>query len=306
MQQYRYLHLDVFTDRPFEGNQLAVLPDARGLAAATMQAIAKEMAFAETTFILPAEGTGDIRMRIFTPERELAMAGHPTIGSTFALAHLGTIAHGRPRFVFELGVGPTAVDLEWDPGSLSFAWMSQRPPEFGPPMADVTGLGEALGLAAGDFAADPAPQQVSCGVPFLFVRLATRRAVDAAEADRRGLARFYERHALPELPVFIFATPSGPESDGATCYSRMFAPGFGITEDPATGGASGPLGCYLVRHGVVTPDEGTRLVSLQGVKMGRPSRIHIDIGSNGGAIDRVRVGGRSVLVAEGQLRVGHV
>jgi trans-2,3-dihydro-3-hydroxyanthranilate isomerase len=307
MRKLAFLQLDVFTDTPFEGNQLAVFPDGGGLSAETMQAIAKEMNFAESTFILPAEGKGDVRMRIFTPSEELPMAGHPTIGSTFALAHLGTIARGREQFVFELGVGPTPVALEWGADGLSFAWMTQPRPQFGRSPSDLGDLAAALGLGLDDLAEGPPPQEVSCGVPFLFVRLASRQAVDAAEADRRALERFYGAHGLGRLPVFIFSTePSASRqarSDDATCYSRMFAPGLGIVEDPATGGASGPLGAYLVHHGVLTPEEGTRIVSLQGKKMGRPSWIHVDIGTSAGAIDRVRVGGRSVLVAEGQLRV---
>jgi trans-2,3-dihydro-3-hydroxyanthranilate isomerase len=301
METRQFLQLDVFTDTPFEGNQLAVFPDGRGLSTETMQTIAKEMNFSETTFILPAERKGDVRMRIFTPGNELPMAGHPTIGSTFALAHLGTIPHGKKQFVFELGVGPTPVELEWNDNGLSFAWMTQPAPEFGRSPADLRELAAALGLDLDDLAEGPPPQEVSCGVPFFFVRLGSRRAVDAAEADRRALERFYEAHGLTTLPIFIFTTEGG--LDKATCYSRMFAPGFGVVEDPATGSASGPLGSYLVHHGVVTPEEGTTLVSLQGRKMGRPSWIHIDIGTSDGAIDRVRVGGRSVLVAEGQLRV---
>ena len=132
----RYLHYDVFTDTMFEGNQLAVFHDARGLSAAEMQAITKEMNFSECTFILPAEAAGtDIRMRIFTPGTELPMAGHPTIGSTFALAELGVIAKGRESFVFGLGVGPTKVELTWEGDRLSFAWMDQRPPEFRAPVS---------------------------------------------------------------------------------------------------------------------------------------------------------------------------
>lgn len=306
MDTRQFLQLDVFTDTPFAGNQLAVFPDGSGLPAETMQAIAKEMAFSETTFILPSEGTGDVRMRIFTPEQELPMAGHPTIGSTFALAHLGTIARGSASFVFELGVGPTPVALDWGNDGLSFAWMTQLAPEFGRSPADLGELAAALSLDLDDLAEGPPPQEVSCGVPFFFVRLASRQAVDAAEADRRALERFYSAHGLSTLPIFIFTTePStspGAGPDGATCYSRMFAPGSGIVEDPATGGASGPLGSYLVHHGVLTPEEGRRIVSLQGKKMGRPSWIYIDIGTSAGAIDRVRVGGKAVLIAEGQLR----
>src|SRR5262245_11583483 len=136
-RSYRYLHYDVFTDHLFGGNQLAVVPDGRGLSTETMQAIAKEMNFSETTFVLPAERPDtDVRMRIFTPANELPMAGHPTIGSTFALARAGVIADGRDRFVFGLNVGPVPVALTWRGRDLSFAWMTQPHPTFGDPIAD--------------------------------------------------------------------------------------------------------------------------------------------------------------------------
>src|SRR5205814_302417 len=206
MRSYRYLHYDVFTDHLFGGNQLAVVLDGRGLSAAVMQAIAKEMNFSETTFVLPPERTDtDVRMRIFTPGDELPMAGHPTIGSTFALAR-----------------------------------------------ADETALDAVL-----------------------------RKTSPRANG------------------VFLFSTEPG--NDGATAYSRMFAPGLGVVEDPATGSASGPLGCYLVRYNVVAPQQAAAMLSLQGVKMGRPSHVHISIGLTGGAISSVRVGGRSVLAGEGTL-----
>ena len=132
----RYLHYDVFTDRMFEGNQLAVFPDARGLSTAQMQTLTREMNFSESTFVLPAEAPGtDIRMRIFTPGAELPMAGHPTIGTTFALAHLGVIPAGKDRWVFGLGVGPTPVELTWKGSALDFAWMDQRPPEYREPVS---------------------------------------------------------------------------------------------------------------------------------------------------------------------------
>ncbi len=133
---FRYLHLDVFTDRRFEGNQLAVFPEPQGLTTEEMQRIAKEMNFSESTFIFPPEGGGDVRMRIFTPGEELPMAGHPTIGSTFALAIEGTIPRGRHEFIFELGVGPTPVALEWEKSGLSFAWMTQPLPVFGTVLGD--------------------------------------------------------------------------------------------------------------------------------------------------------------------------
>lgn len=314
----RYLHLDVFTDRPFEGNQLAVFPAPDGLTPAAMQTIAREMNFSESTFIFPAEGKGDLRMRIFTPGEELPMAGHPTIGTTFALAAEGTIARGRSEFVFELGVGPTPVALEWKGNELAFAWMTQQLPVFSGVIADRKGLAAAVGVTPQDLAADLPIQVVSCGVPFLFVPMSSKEAVDSVAIDRRALQRCFREAAIQELPVFFFtilrdaqdqpersrgaASESVPGA-AATAYSRMLAAGFGIAEDPATGGASGPLGCYLLHHYVVTPEAARSLLSLQGFAMGRPSRIHIAIDSSEGRITRVRVGGKAVLVGTGELHV---
>ena len=303
MPRFRYLHVDVFTDRPFEGNQLAVFPEPAGLTAEMMQTIAREMNFSESTFIFPPERGGDVRMRIFTPGAELPLAGHPTIGSTFALAIDGTIARGRPEFVFELGVGPTPVSLEWGADGLSFAWMQQPLPEFGATITDRPAVAAALGIDVAHLASSPPPQKVSCGVPFLFVPLVSESAVDAAAVDRKALVRCCAGAGLPELPVFFFAVSSA-ERTGASVYSRMLAPGFGIVEDPATGGASGPLGCYLLHHGAVGPEAARAIVSRQGVAMRRPSRIHISIDSEGGRITGVRVGGKSVLVGRGEISAG--
>jgi trans-2,3-dihydro-3-hydroxyanthranilate isomerase len=301
-RSYRYLHYDVFTDRLFGGNQLAVLLDARGLATETMQAIACEMNFSETTFVLPPERPDtDTRMRIFTPAAELPMAGHPTIGSTFALARAGVIEPGRERFVFGLGVGPTPVKLTWTGSELAFAWMAQRNPVFGDPIADAAAAARLLALRDDDVMGRLPVQEVSCGVPFVFVPLATRAAVDRAATT---LERWEEFRALAPLEahgVFLFSVEPGP--DGATMYSRMFAPEFGIVEDPATGSAGGPLGCYCVRHGLVPAERAAAMVSLQGAKMGRPSYVHISIGTENSAITSVRVGGESVLAGEGTLYV---
>ena len=311
-----YLHLDVFTTTPFEGNQLAVFPDAPpDLPASVMQRIAAEMAFSESTFIFAPEARGDVRMRIFTPGDELPMAGHPTIGSTFALAGNGTIARGRERFVFELGVGPIDVDLEWDGDALRFAWMTQLRPAFGEVLSDTASLAAAIGVESSDIDSAHPGQVVSCGVPFFFLPLRTRKAVDAVAIDRRALTRAFEAAGIEERPLFVFTTsgasplaaePSptaGTDAPVETVYSRMLAPTFGIAEDPATGGASGPLGCYLLRHGLVTPAQARAMLSLQGVAMGRPSKIHISIDSDDGTITRVRVGGQSVLVGTGELHV---
>ncbi|CAN5745607.1 PhzF family phenazine biosynthesis protein [soil metagenome] len=302
MRTLRYLHLDVFTSTPFQGNQLAVFPDPGDLSKETMQAIAREMAFSESTFIYPPEKDGDVRMRIFTPGEELPMAGHPTIGSTFALAIEGTIARGREQFVFELGVGPTLVSLEWNAKGLSFAWMTQPLPLFGAVIEDRAAV--AGGLSVDEAALVPGLpiQVVSCGVPFVFVPLVTRAAVDAVVLDRRAVARCCAAAGVEERPTFLFST-EGSSTDDATVYSRLLAPGFGIAEDPATGGASGPLGSYLLQHRVVAPAAAEEIVSLQGVAMGRPSRLHIAIDGQPDRITRVRVGGQSVLVGRGELSV---
>jgi trans-2,3-dihydro-3-hydroxyanthranilate isomerase len=301
-RSYRYLHYDVFTDRLFGGNQLAVVVDGRGLAADTMQAIAKEMNFSETTFVLPAERTDtDVRMRIFTPGSELPMAGHPTIGSTFALARAGVIDTGRERFVFGLGIGPVPVSLTWSGGDLRFAWMTQLNPTFFDPIDDRDAVAAALSLPASAIPAGLRPQVVSCGVPFLFAPLASRADVDAAVVDPARLSALLQRTGTGAHGIFIFTTDAG--GDDATVYSRMFAPELGVMEDPATGSASGPLGCYLVRHQLVAADRASRMRSLQGVRMGRPSDVHISIGLERGAITSVRVGGESVLAGEGLLYI---
>jgi trans-2,3-dihydro-3-hydroxyanthranilate isomerase len=230
------------------------------------------------------------------------MAGHPTIGSTFALALEGTIQRGREQFVFELGVGPTPVSLEWDEKGLSFAWMTQPLPTFGPVVSDRDAFAAAIGLSDRELLQGLPVQRVSCGVPFLFVPLATRAAVDAVEIDRKALARSTGSADLVDLPVFFF-TPERAGTGTETVYSRMLAPGFGIAEDPATGAASGPLGSYLLQHKLVTRDAARTMLSLQGAAMGRPSRVHISIDSDEDRITRVRVGGVSVLVGRGQLSV---
>jgi trans-2,3-dihydro-3-hydroxyanthranilate isomerase len=301
MRTCRYLHYDVFTDAPFEGNQLAVFPEPAGLSKEEMQTITREMNFSECTFIFPPETPGtDVRMRIFMPGEELPMAGHPTIGSTFALAKEGVIKPGQEGFVFGLGVGPTPVSLEWKGHALDFAWMTQKNPQFGGEVKDRAGLAHALGVSPQDLA-DAPPQIVSCGVPFLFAALTSRAAVDSVSVDPRAYAAACKASGIDELPLFIFTTDRGTSAGNEAVYSRMLAPGFGIVEDPATGGASGPLGCYLFTYRLVPRERLSHIVNLQGVKMQRPSRIHISIEAKGEEITSVRVGGRSVLVGDGRL-----
>src|SRR6185436_17278862 len=302
-RSYRYLHYDVFTDRLFGGNQLAVFLDGRGLPVESMQAIANEMNFSETTFVLPPEQRGtDFRLRIFTPSTELPMAGHPTIGSAFALARAGVLHSERKDFVFGLGVGPTPVSLTWSGGDLTFAWMTQLPPTFSEPIPDPAGAAGSLGLPQAAVAGTGLPVQVvSCGVPFLLIPLATRRAVDNAASNFERIDTFFRHAGVKASGVFLFSHERG--DDKATVYSRMFAPEVGVAEDPATGSASGPLGCYLVRHKIVPPDRAGAILNLQGVKMGRPSHVHVSIGVENGDIMSVRVGGEAVLAGEGTLYI---
>lgn len=309
----RYLQYDVFTDQPLAGNQLAVFMETAGLTAAQMQAMTRETKFSECTFVHPPETAGtDVRLRIFGPANEMQFAGHPVIGSTFALADDGVIAVGRKEFTFGLGIGPTLVELEWaadgannggasaadgaERSRLQFAWMTQQKPVFGPTLNAPGPLAAALGLDPSAMRPGVLPQEVSCGSAFFMVPLVSRAAVDQAVVDIRAAAAAFEAAKVTRRGLFIFSTEPG--ADGATAYSRM----MGANEDPATGSASGPLGCYLVKHRLVAPENAGSIISSQGVKMGRPSRIHIKIDLAGGEISRVRVGGTSVLVGEGRLR----
>jgi trans-2,3-dihydro-3-hydroxyanthranilate isomerase len=300
-RSYRYLHYDVFTDHLFGGNPLAVFLDGRGLSVETMQAIAKEMNFSETTFVLPPERPDtDARLRIFTTGEELPMAGHPTIGTTFALARAGVIERGRQHFVFGCGIGPVPVAMTWSGDDLGFAWMTQSLPTFGDPIPDPARTAAALSLSPAAVAGTGLPVQiVSSGVPFLFVPLTTRSAVDNVVVSPSLLDGLLSATKASAHGVFVFSAEPGESR--ATVYSRMFAPELGITEDPATGSASGPLGCYLVRHKMVQPDKADAMISLQGVKMGRPSHVHISIGVEKGEITGVHVGGEAVLAGEATL-----
>jgi trans-2,3-dihydro-3-hydroxyanthranilate isomerase len=318
ISRYRYLHYDVFTERRFGGNQLAVFPEAAGLSGAMMQQIAKEIGFAETTFVFPAESADtNIRMRIFTPAIEMPMAGHPVVGSTFALGRERRIPAGTDRWVFGLNVGPLPVDIDWQgpatSPTMSFVRMTQALPQFGSTF-DAVDVAGALALPISAIHSTNLPiQQVSCGVPFVMVPVATRADVDAATPDPRAFDALARKIAQPHFSVYLFSTApaqvghndarAASANNTATVYTRMFAPGMGVYEDPATGSASGPLGCYLVKHSVIPEQQAGSIVNLQGVKLGRPSWIHIAIDVAAGQISRVRVGGTSVFVAEGAMEV---
>ena len=296
----RYLHYDVFTDKAHTGNQLAVFMEPAGIATEAMSAMTREMNFSECTFVFPAEAAGtDVRLRIFgRAGNEMPFAGHPVIGSVFALADEGRIPAGRADFTFGLGIGPTPVALEWEGGRLRFAWMTQQRPTYGASLPASAALAAAMGLEASQLVANLPIQEVSCGSAFFFAALTTRAAVDAVQMNARELDAIFKAAGIQRRGIFVFTTDPG--ADGATVYSRMV--GATGSEDPATGSASGPLGCYLVRHSLVPASKASAIVSAQGVKMGRPSRVHIRLAVSGQDITLVQVGGTSVLVGDGRLR----
>jgi trans-2,3-dihydro-3-hydroxyanthranilate isomerase len=298
---YRYIHLDVFTDRRITGNQLLVFVQPAGLDADAMQALTRESNYSECTFVWPPEQAGtNHRVRIFGRTAEMPFAGHPTIGTAFALAHAGVLKPGMTKTVFGLGVGPTNIDLEWKGSQLAFAWMTQLKPTFGKTIDDVNGLAAAIGLESG--AVVKPAQEVHTGSTFLIVPLATRKAVDAAVQDRVKMDAVFAAAGVTRRGMYIFSTERG--QDDATAYSRLL--GTGGIEDPATGSAAGPAGAYAVRHGFVppvAPDRVESIVFLQGVLVRRPSRIHVKVASASGEIASVKVGGTSVVVGEGSMSV---
>jgi len=296
---YRFVQVDVFTDRVFGGNPLAVFLDGRGLDDALMQQIAREMNLSETVFLFPpSRPDGAAALRIFTPAREVPFAGHPTIGTAWVLATRGLGTKGAGRFILEEKIGPVPVELEGDPARPDFIWMTQQEATFDPALDNRGAVANALGLTEADLWPGAPIQPGSTGNKFLFVPLRDRATVDRAVLDVRGmLAAMGER---PHIGIFVFAPDPDPAAGRA--YSRMFAPHTsGIPEDPATGSASGPLGAYLVLNRLVKKGAEVRMVSEQGTKMGRQSFIHIRLAMQGEQITAIRVGGTAVPVLEGGL-----
>lgn len=271
MTRHDYALLDVFSDRKFGGNQLAVFHEGARVPEAAMQPMAKELNLPETVFVLPAEKGGDHRLRIFTPTRELPFAGHPTVGAAFFLSG-GSDATLR----LEETVGTLAVTVR-----NGFTEMEQPLPRFrlGPVRAEIAAL---VSLDVSDI--DPTlPIEIgSSGNEFIFVPV---RGIDAVRrAAPRGLAD----------AAFIFTRETvAPDS---TVHGRMFAGWQGVAEDPATGSACGPLGAYLVRHGLC---DGKRIVVEQGFEMGRPSLLHVRVDGTPQRIAGVHVGGRAVIIGGG-------
>lgn len=292
MRKLNYHLVDVFTNRAFGGNQLAVFTDAGELPVELMQAIARELNLSETTFVSTAEdAANDFRVRIFTPMAELPMAGHPTVGTAYVLAREGIIARSATatKVIFEEGVGPITVTVNFKDGLPDWIEMQQPLPVFGPRLTEIEAVAEMLSIAPEAITATGLPVEVvSCGVPFLFVPLKNLDAI------RRVSFRLdvWERTLREVVPPEVFVFTEEVENPGSRVHSRMFAPAFGISEDPATGGASGPLGCYLVRNGVLNAEPSVELISEQGIEMNRPSFIKIGIEQAQGEITRVKVSGQ--------------
>ena len=299
-RRYRFVQADVFTDRAFSGNQLAVFTDARGLSAEEMQTLAREMNFSESTFVLPPEIPDAVkRVRIFTPRKELPMAGHPTVGTAYVLAWQSAfdLRDGATEVTLQLGIGAVKVAIEAQDRAPRFVWMAHREPEFGAVRDDRERIASALGISPEDVDADYPLQVVSTGVPFLFVPL---RSLAAARRCRPNAS------ALAALPgdagegVYVFTTET--VSREASVHVRMFSPHtLDVPEDPATGSGAAPLGGYLARYGLVPHAPETRFVCEQGIEMGRPSRIHVEMRRDGERITGLRIGGQTVIVAEGDV-----
>jgi trans-2,3-dihydro-3-hydroxyanthranilate isomerase len=288
--RYDYLIVDVFSETPFGGNQLAVLTDARGLTTEAMQAITREFNFAESTFILPPDDPAHVaKVRVFTPARELPFAGHPTVGTACALVMSG--AQGPGEFVLEEGVGPVAVTTTKDGERYSARLRLDRGPERPESVPTMADLAAVLSLPSEEvrdvFGA-------GIGVNFTFVQLASRDAVDRATLDHAAWKRILADSWASQVHLF-----AGELEDGGEIYARMFAPAFGIAEDPATGAAAAAIAgaAALKRSSSLSFD------IRQGVKMGRPSLIRASARVEDGKITEIGVGGASAFVAQGQIEV---
>ena len=301
MARFHFFTLDVFTGRPFGGNPLAVVLDAERLGGEQMQAIAAEFNLSETVFVLPpAKVPGAKKLRIFTPRTELPFAGHPTVGTAFLLAKLGMVQLDSPDpvIVLEEAVGNVAVNVQLGPdGPIATQMAVPRMPELGPAPPSAQALAAMLALSVDDLLPGHAPRAYSCGVPFLFVPLRGREAIARARIQSDLWEKTVSKGWASSVFVFTFDTHA-PE---AQVHARMFAPAFGIVEDPATGGAASALAGYLCD---LEERNGSFHWQIeQGFEMGRPSLIELEAVKSGGRVTAVRVGGRSVLMSEGWINV---
>ncbi|HVN87090.1 MAG TPA: PhzF family phenazine biosynthesis protein [Candidatus Binatia bacterium] len=292
MARYEYRLVDVFTSDKFAGNPLAVFPRAEGIQVEDMQRIAREFNLSETTFVLPTtQAACDYRVRIFTPFIEMPMAGHPTIGTAWVLDH-------GDRVTLLEGVGPIGVERRVAQAGATTWWMTQPLPTWGAAV-EPSDAATVLGLRAAEIDGRLPAQVLSNGPAFLFVALRDRRALSHAQLQIAQWQRLGP--SLNAHGVFCFTRDTGDPD--VTVRSRMFAPEAGVAEDPATGSASGPLGCHLVRFAVVRAGEPAKLVSLQGVEMGRPSYVQIEIEGGPQSFTAVRVGGTCIGVGGGYIEL---
>lgn len=300
---YRFYTCDVFTDRIFTGNPLAVLPDAQGLETRQMQAIAREFNLCETSFVFPAETSeGTCRVRIFTPSTELPFAGHPTIGTAYTLAWTGKVKleSELTQVVLEEGVGLVPVTIRAQHGEPYFAQLSAaRMPEFGPAPPPSDELAAVLSLEPSDIlTGEDCPQAVSCGAPILFIPVRDLGAIRRARLRHNAWEKSLSSYWAPQVYVFTYET----ERPDVDIHARFFAPALGVEEDPATGAAATALAGYLGARDAKRA--GTlRWVVEQGIELGRPSRIEVEADMESGTFTAIRVGGGAVLVSKGEMEI---
>lgn len=278
---YRYAIADVFTDVPYAGNQLGVFTNASGLSDAQMQMLARELNFSETTFVLPPEADGDIRMRIFTPSRELPFAGHPTLGTAFVMA--GPLQ--KVLLKIETAAGVVPVILEREGAKITFGRMEQPLPTVSA-VPDPQPIFAALGVSGSQLPVE----RYDNGVQHLFVALSSAAEVAQLKPDMKLLAA-----AIGPATLSCFF------AEGTSVKSRVFAVELGVDEDPATGSAAGPLAVHLARHGRI--EWGQEITVSQGAEIGRPSTLYACAEGDAAAALSVEVAGSAVVVATGEFAV---
>ena len=302
----RFVLVDVFTKKPFGGNQLAVFPEAEGIPAQEMQRIARELNLPETTFVLPPRNADSMRsLRIFTPEAEVPFAGHPIVGTTFALDYEEMLSARQETVVFDLEASSVPVRLyrKRESGALDNVVMTQQSPVFLGQFHRQDCVAEALGLSLSDLAITGLPcEVVSTGLPVHIVPVGSLDVIRHIQLNPEKLTEIQENLGFSDLFVFTFET----ENPEAIVHCRMFAPSYGIPEDPASGSASGALGAYLVKHRAVQVEPVTRILTEQGLEIHRPGSILVEIESRGLSIEAVRVGGVAVVVGEGRIHASAI
>src|SRR5919106_536976 len=310
MSNYNFLQFDVFTDRAFCGNPLAVFPEAEGISDEKMMQIAREMNLSETVFVLKSEKEDVLRhLRIFTPVREIPFAGHPIVGTWTALVAEGLVqppdgGTGWQRIFHEVGIGVLPVDIEFNDGRPVQVVMTQGKFEILHEIDDAQEQAEvarALGLAREDLDESLPIQAITTGMSCLAVPIRSLADLRDCRTNATLLAEIYTRHGATGCHAFTRETM---EVGAARAHARFFAPADNIPEDPATGSACGALGAYLVHHGGLTlePENGRyKFVIEQGDFIHRPSRISLDVKGEAGRVDEVKVGGQAVLVARGEV-----